>query len=122
MLFVAVQRGAQLGNSGVAVAHDIVVDSFVADIVSCFEVLRRDRQTAVEVAFIGFKSWKDERRPCGAVLVGVEDWKDAWDDVGDEVVEEALIVLVEFDGDVADSLWCAVVELEEIHVDCLLGK
>ena len=33
-----------------------------------------------------------------------------------EVVEEALIALVEFDGDLVTSGWHAMVEVEEIHV------
>ena len=122
VLLVAVEGCAELGDGGVAVAHDVVVDGVVADVVCRFVVLRRDAEAAVEIALVGLKCWKDQGRACGAVLIGVEDWKDARDDVGDEVVEEALIVVVELDCDLADGLWCAVIEVEGVQVEGLLGQ
>ena len=60
VLFVAVQCGAELGDGGVAMAHDVVVYRLVLDVICRFVVLRRDGEAAVQVAFIGFQSGENE--------------------------------------------------------------
>ena len=56
------------------------------------------------------------------MLIDLQNREDRWDDVGNEVVEEALIIVVKLNCELALRGWRAVVELEEVDVECLFGE
>lgn len=53
------------------------------------------------------------------MLVGLEDRKNRWQHIRDEVVQKSLIALVEFNCDLANSRGRTVLEVEQICVECL---
>ena len=62
MVLIAVERLAQPGDGGIAVAHDVVVDILTLNTHRRLVVLRRNAQAAVQVALVVGQRWENELR------------------------------------------------------------
>jgi len=103
------------------VAHDVVVDLLALDIHRGFAVLSGDAETAVQVALVALEGGQDVIVPRGSRLVGLKNGEDGGEDVRDEVVQQSLVTLVELDGDVWEGGRGTTREVEEVHIQGVVG-
>lgn len=116
---VAIEGLAELGNGRVAMAHNIGIDMVRGEGGRGLVVLGGDAEAAVEVALVALQGGQDVVGARGAVLVRLEDGEDGGQDVRDKVVEQALVRLLELNGDGANVGGMTVGKVKERGVGVL---
>lgn len=122
VVFIVLQSLAQAPDGSVAVAHDVLVHRTVGVVVLHLEVLGGNAQAAVQVDAVGLEGGEDKVAANRTVLVGPEDREDVGHNSLDEVIQQALVILLKLDANLARILGRAVGKVKEVDVERLLSK